>query len=250
MSFLPTEGKVECLTGDLGSGKSACAIWRAFLHLERGGVVYTNIEVYPDKIAERLLQSGLVFQPERLRTLPTGSLVGFEMMIQRGCAGMPVMILLDEAQFDFTASEKAAWEQKLLQFLALARKLRLYIVFICHNMAELKIGIRRKITVETVCRNLKEERIAGIPFPIPFYFTVSFKVLMGVSRHRLESDWFWKLPAWGLYNSYALLGDKAQEYAALPEAESGRLQRVPRNNSGLVYFFASAASAFSTVFFF
>lgn len=247
MSFLPTEGKVECLTGDLGGGKSASAVWRAFLHLERGGVVYTNIECYPDKIAARLLKSGLIFDPSRLRPLPVGSLVGFEETIERGSEGMPVMILLDEAQFDFTASEKTAWENRLIQFLALARKLRLYIVFICHNMAELKVGIRRKITVETVCRNLKEERIAGIPFPIPFYFTVSFKVLMGVSRHRLDSDWFWKLPAWGLYNSYALLGDKAMVYAALPVASHGKLKRAPVNNDNSIYAAVAAVAAFVTI---
>jgi len=238
------------VTGDLGGGKSALAVWRAFLHLERGGVVYTNIEVWPDKVAERLLESGLEFDRSRLRSLPTDSLVDFQKLIERGSAGMPVMILLDEAQFDFTASEKTAWENKLIQFLALARKLRLYIVFICHNMAELKIGIRRKITVETVCRNLKEERIGGIPFPIPFYFTVSFKVLMGVSRHRIDSDWFWKLPAWGLYNSYALLGDKAMEYAALPVASTGRLKRVPQDHSSYAYAASAAVAAIVTTFLF
>jgi hypothetical protein len=246
---LPTEGKVECVTGDLGGGKSAHAVWLAYQHLERGGVVFTNIEVWPDAVGKRLAESGLKFDPSRLRQLPTDCLINFQSQLERGKHGLPVMVLLDEAQFDFDAGQKAEWEKRLLVFLALARKLRLYVCFICHNMAELKIGIRRKITVETVCRNLKEERIAGIPFPIPFYFVVSFKVLMGVSRHRLDSEWFLRLPAWGLYNSYALLGKEAEEYAALPEAQTGRLERIPVDRSRYVFPLVAACSAVSTILF-
>lgn len=246
---LPTEGKVECVTGDLGGGKSALAVWRAYLHLERGGVVYTNIEVWPDAVEKRLADDGLKFDRSRLRMLPTDCLIDFQKQLERGKQGLPVMVLLDEAQFDFDAGQKAEWEKKLLVFLALARKLRLYVCFICHNMAELKIGIRRKITVETVCRNLKEERIAGIPFPIPFYFVVSFKVLMGVSRHRLDSEWYLRLPAWGLYNSYALLGAEAAEYAALPEAQTGRLERIPVDRARYVYPLAACVSSIVTLLF-
>lgn len=237
--FYAKEGKVEVFTGDLGAGKTGLAVWRAFLHLLRGGIVFTNIKIFPDVVRERMAARGLRFDEARLCFLPTESLVDFEKAIKRGTFGCPVMVLLDESQFDYTPSEKTAWEARFVRFLALARKLHLYIVFICHNMAELKIGIRRKITVETVCRNLKEERIMGVPFSIPLYFTVSFKVLMGISRHRLESDWYYRLPAWGMYDSFALLGKEAKEYEALEVAEVAPLERIPQDNT-LIYAGAAA----------
>jgi hypothetical protein len=224
------EGKVVCITGDLGGGKSAEAIRQGFEHACTGGTVFTQIKVYPEEWAVRMRQRGLVFDPERLRPLSTTSVVGFEREIQKGSPGSVVMVILDEAQIDFTAAEKEKWEAELLVFLAMCRKLRIHCVFICHNMMELKIGIRRKITTETVCRNLKEEKIAGLGLPFDLYFVVSFKVLNGVTRHKLNAEHYFSLPAWGLYDSYALLGSRAEEFDKLEAAKTGQLQRYKDPN--------------------
>lgn len=224
------EGKVLCVTGDLGGGKSGEAVRQGFEHACTGGTVFTQIKVHPEEWAVRMRKRGLVFDPDRLRPLKTTSVVGFEKEIQKGCAGSVVMVILDEAQIDFTAAEKEKWEADLLVFLAMARKLRIVVVFICHNMMELKIGIRRKITVEIVCRNLKEERIAGVGLPFDMYFVVSFKVLNGVSRHKLSSEYYFALEAWGLYDSYALLGSRAEEFDKLETAKTGALARYKDPN--------------------
>lgn len=64
---MSAEGSLELYCGNLGSGKTSMACDRALEHLAKGGTVVSNIEWYPDKVAEWLRQThGLEFDPARL----------------------------------------------------------------------------------------------------------------------------------------------------------------------------------------
>lgn len=221
---IPREGKIEIVTGDLGSGKSAFGVEEAYTLLLRGGTVFTNVEMFPDAIAARMLKEhNLIFDPARLVHLQGASMKEFHKQLKRGSDGEVVMALVDEASLDFNARDWRETSDELLNFIVLVRKLDIWLVFILQDGNDLDKQLKRKVTVEVACRSLKEERLFGMPFPLPYYCRVRYKIQNGRAHHKIgDAEWVLKPPAWGLYNSKALLGAKAEEFEKME-----RVKRVP-----------------------
>lgn len=251
----PKEGQLECVTGDLGGGKSAYAVELIYEHVARGGWAFTNIEVFPDEnhphpaakddnFRKRLASEGLEFDPQRLVRLQGDSMAGFHKQLKRGSEGELVMAVIDESQLDIHTKDRGAGNKdELYNFIAMCRKLDIWCIFIAHDANEIDVNVRRKITIETTCRNLKNETILGMPFPIQVYFRVQFKLFQGRSHHKIGAEYFRKSPAWGLYNSKALLGAKAQQFETLEVARAGRLKRIKREDPSLVWNAAAIVGA-------
>jgi hypothetical protein len=243
------EAYLECITGELGGGKSALGVEYMYEHVARGFWAFSNIEFFRDekhestdpKVVEaaqrdnfrkRLALEGLELDPERVQRLEGNSMEHFHKQLRRGEENAPVLAVVDESQLDFHnddrhAKKNDAAAKETYNFLAMCRKLDIWCVFIAHDAMEIDINGRRKFTTETTCRNLKQEKLFGVmAFPWPVYFRVKFKLFNGRVHHKLSSDFLCTLPAWGLYNSKALLGEKAQVFANMPVARSQRLKRI------------------------
>lgn len=226
-------GKVEIVSGTLGGGKSLYAVETLYGHLQKGGYVYTNIEINVDAVADRLLKSGYVFDPKRLVKLSSVSLRGFHTEIARGIGSMCVMVVLDEAHLEWNARDyqkarKDETTKEMLNFVTLVRKLDIHLVFITQDSADIDKQIRKKVSTLVFCRNLKKLRIGGlIPCPIPIMVRVFYDVSVGNAKPiMLYQDIFmsrkWVYP---LYNSDALLGESAALFESLPQVEGGALNR-------------------------
>ena len=261
------QGKLECVTGDLGSAKSSYGVERGYEHIARGGYFMTNIEVFPDdnyphpsakldNFKKRLAEEGLEFDPSRLIRLQGDSMADFHRQLMRGNEDMTVLVVIDESQLDLHTKDRSRGQKgdeakdELYNFVAMCRKLDIELLFIAHDANEIDVNIRRKISVETTCRNLKDQRIlGGLPFPLPFYFRVRFKLYQGKVHHKIDSDYFLRSPAWGLFNSKALLGAKAQVFANMAVARATRLKRIKRPAGfGWAEAAAAAIAAFLCVF--
>jgi hypothetical protein len=243
MSVIPKEGKIEVVTGDLGAGKTAYVVELIYEQLCQGGWVFTNIELYADKIAERMHGEGLIFDPTRLVILSGESMRDFHTQIRRGADGEVVMVAIDEAHFDLAARDYRSTSDEFIQFVTLCRKLDIWLVFLTQDGDDIDKVVRKKFTVETLCRNLKEERIAGVPFPFSLYVRVSFKLQKGRVHHKLDAHYVSKPTSWGLYNSKALLGAKAAAFAKMHVARKSKLARVQKPVTSAAYYFAAAAAA-------
>jgi hypothetical protein len=228
-AMIPNEGKAEIITGELGSGKTACGVEMAYELLCMGGWVFTQVRIHVEEVRKRMASEGLEFDPERL-VLLSGSLANFHRQIKRGADGEVVMALIDEAHLEFNAKDYRDTSRELLDFITLARKLDIWVVFISQDANNVDKQVRRMFAVETACRSLKEERLFdAIPFPIPAYARVRFKVYQGKAHHKISSEWHWfRLPSWGLFDSKALLGAKADEFSKMVVARRTKLKRVAR----------------------
>ena len=251
------EAYLECITGELGGGKSALGVEYIYEHVARGYWAFSNIECFPDEnhphpaakhdnFKKRLASEGLEFDPSRLNRLEGDTLDCFEKQLRRGEEGAPVLAVVDESQLELHTDdrhEQSTKEKKkqLYNLMAMARKLDIWFVFIAHDAGEIDFNCRRKFTTETTCRNLKQERLFGaLPFPFPVYFRVKFKLFNGRVHHKLSSDFMFRCPSWGLYNSKALLGSKAQVFANMPVARAQRLKRIKPQLSGAGLWTAAA----------
>lgn len=242
MSWLPTEGRIEAVTGELGGGKTAFGVEQAYDLLCTGGYCFSNVEVYPDKIAERMAGERLVYQPERFVSLKGANMKDFHTQLKRGVEGAPVMALVDEADLDLSDRNYRETSEEFINFIKMVRKLDIWLVFIAQDANDMDKKVRRKFTIETNCRNMKHEEFLGMPFPIPLYCRVRWKVYQGRCHHRIGSaQWMLKQKAWGLYNSKALLGEKAQVFEKLGQVRATRLERIVTKNP---YGLAAGAAAF------
>jgi hypothetical protein len=239
----PKEAYLEAITGELGGGKSALGVEYMYEHCARGHWAFSNIECFPDEtyphpaakadnFKKRMAGEGLEFDPSRLVKLEGNSMEQFHKQLRRGEEGAPVLCVIDESQLDLHTDDRHTKKndpaaKELYNFLAMCRKLDIWCVFIAHDAMEIDFNARRKFTTETTCRNLKQEKLMGaIPFPFPIYFRVKFKLFNGRVHHKLSSDFLLRCPSWGLYNSKALLGAKAQVFEGMTVARSARLKRI------------------------
>lgn len=228
MIHVPKEGQCEVVTGDLGGGKTAYFVEIAYEVLIGGGWVFTNVAMNFDAVRERMAAEGIEFAPSRLVILQGDSMAAFHKQIMRGGPGEVVLVGIDEAHFDFDSRNRMKGDDETYHFVTLCRKLCVWLIFITQDGNDLEIKLRRRFTVETTCRNLKHLRIAGVPFPFPFYVRVRFKLFGGRPQHKLDADYFTRLAGWGLYDSNALLGAKAQVFAGLNQARRQRLKRIEK----------------------
>jgi len=221
-------GFIEIVSGTLGGGKTAFAAERAFDHLCKGGYVYSNVEFYPTAIAARMAELGLEFDPSRLVML-TGSARKFHEQISRGTADSLVMLVIDEAGLELNARDYKQTDDTQMAFNTMARKLDIHLVYISQDMNDVDKQIRRKADTVWICRNMKKLKIWGVlPFPLPFYFRVRMDNTRGkLVKHDSEVV-LPPLPSWGLYNSDAMVGDKAASFANLKQVVATPLRRIPK----------------------
>lgn len=219
-------GFIELVTGTLGGGKSALAVERLYEHLRKGGYAFTNIEVYPDKIAERLASEGYVFDSTRLVVLQ-GNARDYPKQVSRGSADSLVMLVIDEAGLDINARDYAKTDKTFIAFNTMARKLDIHLVYISQDANDIDKQVRRKAEIVWVCRNMKKVKIWGmIPFPLPFYFRVRFDNTRGAKPQKLDSDIIMKPTSWGLYNSDAMVGEVAAQWSGMKQLVGKPLERI------------------------
>lgn len=221
-------GFIELVTGTLGGGKTAFAVERIFDHLCRGGWVYTNVECYPDKIAERMAIKGLEFDPERLVMLQ-GDAREFHKVVKRGTADCLVMLVIDEAGLEINARDWAKTDKGTLAFNTMARKLDIWLVYISQDANDVDKQIRKKADTIWVCRNMKKLKIWGfIPCPLPFYFRVRFDNTRGTKPQKLDSELLLRPASWGLYNSDAMVGQVSEQFRGMQAVTAAPLKRIER----------------------
>jgi len=224
------EGFIEVVTGGLGGGKTLLGVERAVDHLASGGTVYTQVEVYPEKIRAVLHERGWVFDPERLVVLPKEvTIQKLADYIKRGSSEQLVMVLWDEASFDVNSKDRQKLEREFQDLCTLARKLDLWLVLVSQLFNDLDNQIRGRVQRLWICRNLSKYQFLGL-FTVPFLpmFRVCYNVA-GFSKPQYShleignkrSD------VMGCYNTKALLGQHAEKFRNLQVAKGGRLQRVP-----------------------
>jgi len=223
------EGLIDVITGGLGAGKTCVGVEMAMAHILQGGTVFTQVEVYADKIAAYIHSQGFTFDPDRLKFLKPGvSIQRLADHIQRGSSDQLVMILWDEASFDVNVKDRAKLEREFQDLCTLARKLDLWLVLVSQLFNDLDNQVRGRVQHLVVCRNLAKLRFLGfIPFPIPLMVRVWYDVAGFAKPHYSHTDFrFGPSIAFGCYNSKALLGPSAEKFGALAVAKSGKLQRV------------------------
>lgn len=236
------EGSCECWSGSLGGGKTLGMSGRAMEHLAIGGEVISNVPLYRELIRKWLLDEyGLIMDDARLTILSCESIRDFHKMAKRGTPECPVMMILDEAALDLNARDYKNTQAATFNFVVLARKLRIILIFGAQDANDMDLQIRKKFQLEVHCRSLMKLELMGFELNIPVFVQVYYMLNLGKKAHRKKAVWSWKGTAWGYFDSHGLHGARAQEFAALPMAASGRLQR--REYNATPYYLA-AGSAF------
>jgi hypothetical protein len=229
-------GSTSIITGTLGGGKTAFAVEQIVLHLASGGICYTNIECFSDKIAAKIeTDFGAVFEPSRLRPL-SGDLSQFHLQVERGSKDQLVMIVLDEASLDFNARDWATTSRDLLAFNNFVRKLDIRLLYITQRFEDIDKQFRARAGLLWVCRNMKHLRLWGfIPCPLPFYFRVRFDNSRGLGKPiQLDSDVTLRPWSFGLYNSDALTGKGSDIFANMGKASVTKLKRIERERVSIL----------------
>jgi hypothetical protein len=233
---VPKEGKLELVTGDLGGGKTALVVEKIYCALCLGAFVYTNIKFDIAFLAAYMLKwENLVFDPARLVILTGDSMADFHTQIKRGSPGEVVCVAIDEAHFDFSARNAREVEDETIHFCTLCRKLHVWLMFITQDGDNIANCVRKIFTVETVCRNTKEEKFLGFEFPVELYTRTSYKLRKGRAGHRLEGGIIKRPFSWGMYDSYALLGKQAAVFENLEVAKRSPLAQAVKGSGGLGY---------------
>ena len=236
-------GFIEIVTGTLGGGKTSLAVERIYDHLKRGAWVWTNIECYPKEIDQRLAREGYVFEPERLNML-NGDARDFYKSVKRGTADSLVMLVIDEAGLEFNSRDHAKTEKDQIAFNTMARKLDIWLVYISQSHNDVDKQIRGKADTVWVCRNMKKLKLWGvIPCPLPFYFRVRYDTTRGGGKLTyMDSEMLLRSPAWGLYNSDAMVGVAAEKLKAMEQVKGSALQRIPKPKETPVNYWPEVAA--------
>ncbi|WED66830.1 zonular occludens toxin domain-containing protein [Synoicihabitans lomoniglobus] len=229
-------GLIEIIAGTLGGGKSMCAAERAYWHLERGAYCFTNVEMFPDKIEQRMAERGYKYDPERLTILDGKSLRDFHRQISRGTADSQVLVMLDEAHLewnsrDYQSTRKDPRDREMLTFITLCRKLDIILLFITQSPEDIDKQLRKKANLLWMCRNFRHYKIMGlIPFPIPVFTRVCFDIAVGNAKPVKQHSEVFLRPSWAceLYNSDALLGEAADQFANMKVVSASPLERIPK----------------------
>lgn len=242
------EGSCEVWTGSLGGGKSLGVSGEVMEHLAIGGEAIGNIPIDRTKVAKWMLDDyGLIMDQSRLTILECASIRDFYKMAKRGTPECPVLMFLDEAALDLNARDYKTLEREVFNFVVLVRKLRIRLVFCAQDANDMDLQIRKKFQLEVHCRSLMRLELLGFELNIPVFVRVYYMLNLGHKAHRKKAVWSWKGTAWGYFDSHALHGAKAAEFAALPMAQSGRLKR--REYNPLPYYAAAGVGfAVSSLF--
>lgn len=230
MSTKLVEGSLEFYLGALGSGKTSFAFERALEHLLKGGTVVTNIDFYPEKIAEWMADNyGLEFDPARLIKVEDGQDI-WEKAV-RGVEGMAAMLLVDEAHVEHNARDFQKTQKKQLMFNTMVRKLKIHLVYITQDLANVDKQFRRMAQKITYCRNLAHFKLWGfIGFPFNLFVRVPYVCGPGVQPMKQAAEVTSRPLSWGLFNSHSLVGQAEEAFGGLAVAAFGPLKKIARRS--------------------
>ena len=241
---------IEIQQGTPGSGKSAAAVARAFLHLRKGGVVAANfslVDGWADVLASRhvlsmlpfgfgeqfryKLASGLHQRYYRVDTLdairaldPKQLATGVYEANGKYMEGQGLLIL-DEAQLVFN---RRKWEDNLpwIEFFTQHRKLGWNVILIAHHQEMIDGQIRPLCEYESRFRNLQKVKlpIIGLPMsPIPMFLVIRRYAGLGAGASVIADRDLYPLPLWAaqLYDSMEVFsfrrkGDEVSEEQKQP----------------------------------
>lgn len=238
---MSAEGSTTVITGTLGGGKSLCAVDLGMERLALGGTVSANIPIYRDKVAKWMEEEeGKIMDQNRLHILEQDTIEDFQNFAIRGTSRLPAMLILDEAALDLNARDWKSRTDGEFNFVILARKLRIELIFIAQDASDIDKQIRKKMQREIHCRSLKNLfEFANLPV----FVRVPYTIQINGKPWRGKPQVMWKAKSWGMFDSHALHGEKAKLYAALPEADDKPLQTVIKNPMPYVTAAAVAAGA-------
>lgn len=207
---------ITVVTGKIGACKSYYMVERMALHLRAGGVVCTNIHLYPDRI-EQLI--GRKLRPWQILPLsaaddpakiPRGDF--------RGEGRRRVMVVLDEALNWFASSggpkdeRKQTWGEWLRQ----SDKLGQDVFFVAQNFERSAKWIRELAQVVYYCQNFGQMHFLRLPLGswlrlgrlyCVSKYDVTSKQLLNWEPGILQSA------VWRCYRSAELFGFEASESA-------------------------------------
>jgi len=237
------EGSTTIVTGTLGSGKTLLGVEMGMDHLTYGGTLVTNIPLHVEKIAAWMQEEfGLILDAERVIQLNARSIRNFHDLAIRGNQENSVMMVLDEAGFDINAKDHASLEEETRNFVALCRKMTIDLVLISQSSLDVAKQIRCKMQNEIHCRSLNNFW-EGVKLPI--FLCVRYTLAVGQKPMRRSVKVKWKAQSWGMFDSMALHGERAEIFAALNEAKRGKLKRVEYDP--LPYYLAAGSSTLTTI---
>lgn len=218
------EGSATIITGSLGGGKGLCAVDLALEHLSYGGTVVTNIPCYVDRVAQWMRDEfGLIYDPARFVQLKQSTVRNFHELAVRGNQDNTVLMILDEAALDISARDWSTLPDEVFNFVVLARKLKIDLVLVAQDANDVDKRIRQKMQREIHCRSLKN----FLPWlQLPVFVRVEYALSLGKKPWRRRATWHYKSESWGMFDSHALHGEKAEAFSALAEAKGGSLERV------------------------
>lgn len=198
---------IEIFEGRIGGGKSYLAVATILAMLQRGGVVYTNIELHLDNTRAYLASRGWELGHDQYRLFDAQDAMS---MFAEGAKLIgPKMVVLDEAQLWLSArdwSENKKRHPDLLALLTQSRKLHMDIVFITQHASNIDGVVRRLAMFTWRCRDVAAWTSAIIGFGVPSF--------MRFYRARIDYDGKtvlnWQLVPFSLavakcYESVALL---------------------------------------------
>lgn len=230
------EGSTTVITGTLGGGKSLAAVDLGMDHLSKGGTVIANIPIYREKVAAWMKDEfGLVMDQKRLVLLDQASIADFQNLAMRGNDRHTVMMLLDEAALDVGARDWKKHSDEQFNFVVLCRKLKIDLVLIAQDANDIDKRIRQKMQTEINCRSLMNLPVIGDFIRLPVFIRVRYTIELGKKPWRTGAKWSWKAPSWGMFDSHALHGAKAEMFGALEQSAASDLERVKYNP--LPYYF-------------
>lgn len=222
------EGKLEFYCGSLGSGKTSFAFERALEHLLKGGTVVTNIEFYPDRIADWMHREyGLEFDPERLIKVEDGEAVWKSAV--RGNDELETMLLIDEAHVEHNARSWDKTSQEATMFNTMPRKLNIHVVYITQDMNNVDKQFRRMANYMWYCRNAAQVKILGVfNFPFNLFFRIPYLCGPGVPPRPMKPEICLRPMSWGMFNSKSLVGRALQTFGVLAAAKTSPLRKLER----------------------
>jgi len=203
---------IEIFEGKIGGGKTYSAVARCLEHFAKGGIVYTNIEMYSDRVAAYIAAKyRLVWDPEQYNYFDFERVNEFQEHIKWGVLGsLPVLCIIDEGHLNFNARDYATTSRNLIEFLTQSRKAGVDVIFITQNSATLDKQFRLQAQHFWVFRDLSKMKTPLLGNIFPFHavmesqFDYSGKDAMSWRLKAISSD------VYQCYNSYAFLSDLGQ----------------------------------------
>lgn len=187
-----SEGRIEAIVGEIGSGKSLVATAKWVLpHLAQGGVVATNLalRLYPwSSLGYRKSYRGLiqtleedydwVLQEGQLIVLGSDDYDRFFEKIPECRGGLPVRVVFDEALEGYDSLDRNENSGRLRDVLSFYRHARHFGVELClllQTFGELNNRIRSKMTHIYFCADTNKMRVPVVRIPWPIRNCILFQ---------------------------------------------------------------------------